>query len=164
MHEQWAEKFWQRVRKGAPDACWEWVGSRLPKGYGRFYPKLRIGLYAHRVSWEIANGREVPSGLVVMHSCDNPKCVNPAHLGVGTHGDNARDCFAKGRGIQPSLQGESHPQAKLTEEQVISIRRRVAGGESRGSMAREFGVAKCTVRLIVNHRSWSWLEDGVDAA
>lgn len=160
MHEQWSAKFWARVQKSdASDGCWLWSGSRLPKGYGRFYPAFRVGLYAHRVAWEIANGRGVPDGLHVMHSCDTPRCVNPAHLSVGTRSDNMQDCVAKKRNGAISkpwsvARGERNPNAKLTQAQVDEIRRRLASGESRHELAAEFGVTKCNVRFIAVGISW----------
>lgn len=158
MHEQWSEKFWERVRKSAdPNACWEWTGSVLPRGYGRFYPRWKVGLYSHRVSWEMANGREVPAGLVVMHACDNPRCVNPSHLSVGTLGDNMQDCAAKGRTAHNSLPGERHPNAKLTDAQVMEIRQRHALGERRATVATAFGVSKELIKAIVARRAWRHL-------
>lgn len=154
MHEAWAKKFWPRVAVGAPDSCWRWNGSALPRGYGRFYPSKGVGLYAHRFSWELANGRPVPAGLHVMHACDNPACVNPAHLSVGTRSDNMRDCVAKGRHARRSTPGEAHPNHKLKAVQVIEMRQRAAGGESRRTLALAYGVSKHLVSLIVNRRAW----------
>lgn len=91
-----AERFWEKVRKS--DGCWEWTGSRNAAGYGKLSegaagsPRLR----AHRVSWELANG-PVPAGLWVLHRCDNPPCVRPDHLWLGTRLDNMQDCARKGR-------------------------------------------------------------------
>lgn len=91
-----SERFWARVVKG--DGCWVWTGARNAQGYGRMTAGSRGAGYlrAHRVSWELANG-PVPKGLWVLHRCDNPPCVNPAHLWLGTRLDNMRDCSAKGR-------------------------------------------------------------------
>lgn len=155
MHEQWAEKFWSRVDKSAgPDACWPWTGCRQPRGYGHFYPAFRVNLYAHRVAWELANGAPVPAGMFVMHACDNPACVNPAHLSVGTQSDNMQDCARKGRAHRVSLQGEAHPNAKLTEAQVVEIRRRKGAGESIAVLAREFSVSEALIYFIANGRAW----------
>lgn len=161
MHAEWSDRFWQRVERGDAAACWPWRGSMLPKGYGRFYPAEGVGLYAHRVSWEIANGRPVPDGLHVMHACDNPRCVNPAHLSVGTRSDNMRDCVAKGRHGKSGVQGERHPSHKLTDAQVIEIRRRAAAGEQTRPMAREFGVTAPVVRGIRRGTMWKHLTGGM---
>ena len=84
--------------------CWEWRGKRLPRGYGRLSNGRRCEVYAHRYAWERVNG-PVPEGLLVLHTCDNPGCVNPAHLFVGTFGDNNRDTVAKGRHYTPFGRG-----------------------------------------------------------
>jgi hypothetical protein len=88
--------FWQNVDQSAgPEACWPWTGSRKDSGYGRLCFD-RHQQNAHRVAYQLATGHD-PGDLIVCHSCDNPPCCNPAHLWVGTHGDNARDKVAKGR-------------------------------------------------------------------
>lgn len=95
-----AERFWGKVKKG--EGCWEWQGSINTTGYGQIYLGAgRRRSVTHRVSYELAKG-PIPDGLVVMHSCDNPRCVNPDHLSVGTHADNAADRDAKGRNWQSS--------------------------------------------------------------
>jgi len=90
-------RFWRKVKKGSPDECWLWTAGRAGSGYGQFYRRKNVPVGAHRFSWELAHGQPVPPGRMVMHLCDNPPCVNPAHLVVGTCQDNARDCAAKGR-------------------------------------------------------------------
>lgn len=92
-----SERFWSKVNKEAPGGCWEWTAGLNSAGYGQFSNWPSAPQRAHRVSWEFANG-EIPDGLCVLHRCDNRPCVNPAHLFLGTKGDNIRDCFAKGRG------------------------------------------------------------------
>lgn len=93
-----AQRFWPKVDKRGVDECWPWTGARIPQGYGRMGAgSPRRSLATHRVSWELANGATIPSGMIVMHTCDNPSCVNPSHLKLGTTQDNNRDCIAKGR-------------------------------------------------------------------
>ncbi len=101
--ETYEERFWSFVDKSAgPDACWPWTGSRL-KGYGAFrrYGNRRV---ATRIAWEYVTGAPPPDDLVIMHSCDNPPCCNPAHLKPGTDAENVADCIAKGR----NSRGEKH--------------------------------------------------------
>jgi len=151
-----ADRFWSRVRKGdSPDACWLWKGGRLPTGYGKFHPSANVRLYAHRASWEMANGVSVPPGMFVCHRCDNPPCVNPAHLFLGTPADNVADKCAKGRHRNGASSGEKNPNSKLTTVQVIEIRGRLQAGESRRLIAGLFGVSKATIKQIATGRIWS---------
>ncbi len=91
-----AERFWPKVRRG--EGCWEWTGARSAKGYGRLTAGRRGDGYlrTHRLSFELAYG-PVPDGLFVLHRCDNPPCVRPDHLFLGTKSDNMRDAVSKGR-------------------------------------------------------------------
>ena len=89
-------KFWERTDKRGPDDCWPWLGTLTDSGYGRIYIAGRR-IIATRISWEIANGKPFPEGLIACHRCDNPICVNPAHIWPGTSQDNIDDCIAKGR-------------------------------------------------------------------
>jgi HNH endonuclease len=101
-----SERFWSKVDKSGD--CWVWTGSRDLKGYG----KINIGCtptLAHRVSWQIKSG-DIPEGLFVLHRCDNPPCVNPAHLFIGTAGDNVQDMMSKGRQRKGWIRcGKGHP-------------------------------------------------------
>ena len=153
MHEEYIARFWACVDRSGD--CWLWTGSRLPRGYGRFYPKNKVALYAHRVSWEVANGMAVPDGLHICHTCDNPSCVRPGHLFAGTRSDNMQDAKGKGRLRHPVLRGERHPSAKLTESAVVEIRLAAAGGESRSSIAARHGVTKALVNQVVWRKAWA---------
>lgn len=157
------ERFWQRVDKSGlvpahvPELgpCWLWTGSKLPKGYGRFYPKWKGAVYAHRFSWELRHGRTIPAGMEVLHRCDNPACVNPDHLTVGTHLDNVADMDQKGRRVARALTGEQHPNRKLSIEQVRTIRARwAAGGVRQRVLAAEFGVTRGLIGQIVRGKAW----------
>jgi HNH endonuclease len=157
-----ADAFWARADKSG--TCWLWTGTRLPHGYGRtwFGGQKR---YAHQVAFELAHG-PIPDGMEVCHMCDNPPCVNPAHLFAGTRADNVRDKVQKGRAKwseahpwrrQPASipRGTKRGQARLTDEQVRTIRLRyAAGGISQMRLAREYGVGQTTIRDVVTHQRW----------
>jgi hypothetical protein len=142
-------RLWQRVDVGLPDQCWEWQGYRTPDGYGRlqrFRGRMEL---AHRVAWESVKG-PIPDGMLVCHTCDNPPCVNPAHLFLGTHLDNARDKMAKGRWRWAPLFGEASPSAKLTDAEVDAIRQEyAAGGVSQRALAARYGVHQVHISRLV---------------
>lgn len=143
-------RFWRKVDQRSPDECWEWTGSRTMQGYGTLM--LTVDPYqtvrAHRLSWEIHNGA-IPADLWVLHHCDNPPCVNPAHLYLGTPRENARDRASRNRGWETKLRGENHPTSKLSDAQIAEIRSRHAEGESQGKLAKEFGIRQGSVSRIV---------------
>lgn len=172
-----ADRFWAKVAMPAgPDACWEWTGWRDRAGYGRFSVEGRPRL-AHRVSVQLA-GRPIPAGLVVLHRCDNPPCVRPDHLVVGTLADNNRDCAAKGRhgAFVPTpprgadwaaahpriLRGEEIRQAKLREDDVRQIRAMRRAGQTLREIGDRFGVSQATVHRVVHRAGWAHV--GEDAA
>jgi hypothetical protein len=142
MSEKWLERFWSYVVKS--DDCWEWQGTRTANGYGTILGDGKRH-YAHRVSYEIADG-PIPEGLDVCHHCDNPPCINPAHLFLGTATDNARDMAAKGRaGIT----------SKITPAQAEEIRVRYrAGGILQRELAVEYGLSQPTVSEILSDVLW----------
>ena len=105
-----SQRFWRQVARGEPGDCWRWLGGTR-KGYGRFKLKGRM-VTAHRHAYELEVG-PIPDGLFVLHECDNPSCVNPRHLFLGTQLDNIRDRDKKGRHV--ACHGERHGEAKLTE-------------------------------------------------
>lgn len=143
------QRFWAHVQKQDGDACWLWSGGKSV-GYGC----LRVSgksVLAHRFSWEIHNG-PIPAGLVACHKCDNPACVRPDHLFLGTQVENIKDMWLKGRGHAPDVKyGSAHHNAKLTEEQVQEARALyAAGGVTQTALAVRFNVSLPTMNHLVN--------------
>lgn len=151
-----ADRFWRKVAKAGPDECWLWTGQINPNGYGRISRGLKDegAISAHRASVEIATGKPVPDDMVVMHKCDNPGCVNPAHLVVGTHAENTADMIAKGRKRTVAPVGNGNGKALLTPDLVRYIRASVEE-KSMAEIARELGVGKNTVRGVITGRTWA---------
>lgn len=137
------------------DGCWVWRRTRNNQGYGTFTIRGKT-FYAHRKAWEHANRREIPVGMHVCHRCDNPACINPSHLFLGTRSDNMRDCVRKGRARTPVpvLRGESNGSAKLTASQVLDIRERLAAGAVQLDVARAYGVSQSAVSNIKRGKAW----------
>jgi len=152
-------RFWEKVDKRGPDECWEWKGSKTKTGYGRINNGTHSGspLRAHRVSWEIHNG-PIPEGKYVLHRCDNPGCVNPRHLWIGSQADNIRDMDRKGRRKTVSRKGEGNGNAKLTRRTVCKIRGFLDAGYSLRQIASMFNIHYSTVHDIKTRKSWGWLD------
>lgn len=149
-------EFKRNMGKRGKDECWQWLAScdRRPGAeYGKAYMRFKDGghrqLQAHRVSHAIFNG-DVPTGKLVMHSCDNKKCVNPRHLSIGTDLANSRDASVKGL-MHPGVRTFG---AVLNDEIVSEIRRRAAVGERKNDIARSIGHHRRTVADVVNNRTW----------
>lgn len=150
--------FWSFVDK--TDACWMWNGHRNPAGYGHISVKNRLVL-AHRHAWALERG-PIPAGMFVLHHCDNPPCVRPDHLYIGTKRDNARDMHTRGRARDN--RGDAHPQAKLNSTQVLKIRAALRSGESESSLAEKYGVNFRTINYIGKRRTWRHLPENSNAA
>ena len=146
MNEEQLRNFWKKVDVKGPAECWLWTASKA-RGYGQFCVNGRME-GAHRISASLA-GLDI-EGLCVCHHCDNPTCVNPAHLFTGTPADNNRDRDSKGR----QTKGEAHGPHKLTAAEVLEIRALNASGVSGAELARQFGVAKETIYDIINRVTW----------
>lgn len=150
------ERFWEKVQKGSENSCWEWKGAKHTQGYGLVKRKDGAQLRAHRLSYMWFLGLEyealLPS-MFVCHTCDNPGCVNPIHMFLGTAGQNIRDAAAKGR-LKGSV-GELNGTAKLTEEQVKLIR---ADNRVQWKIAQDFGVCQMTISLIKQRKHWAHVD------
>lgn len=149
-----AERFWRYVTRGGEDECWNWTGYTGRKGHGRIRLGRKVDGWgmAPAVSIFLHSGEMPPCGVCVLHRCDNPRCVNPGHLFLGTRADNNRDRHSKGR--SNCSWGESHYLAKLTEEDVRQIRHRLANGEMQKDLGREFGVSRGTICHIKRGTTW----------
>jgi hypothetical protein len=150
------ERFWRRVDKSGD--CWVWTGPTIRDGYGRLSVGLRPQRHhvlAHRLSWQLHFG-PIPEGKLVLHRCDNPPCVRPDHLFLGTDLDNKRDCIQKGRARY--AKGEANGRAKLTAEQVDVIRTapRVRGWQPQ--LARQFGVTRGLIGNVSRGLVWRAME------
>lgn len=172
-------RFWERVQKS--DDCWLWTGARFSNGYGRIKTggKNTPEVKAHRLSYELHFGT-IPDGLYVCHTCDNPSCVRPDHLFIGSAADNNTDRANKGRSAKGDHSGARlhpetrargdkngtrlHPEkvwrgsqislSKLNEEKVVQIRQKHAQGSSIQELAGEYGVEHKAIRRVLRRESW----------
>ncbi len=148
------DRFWGYVPAPEPGACWIWQGPMTPDGYGCMKYQREKKMATH-FALLICKGISVPAGMYACHKCDNPPCVNPDHLFVGTAKDNNRDCAAKGR--KARLVGERSPAARLTAEQVIIIRG-LAPYYTHRQIAEMFGLPHhATVGSIIRRKTWAHL-------
>ena len=178
--EESRRSFWAKVDRRGHDECWPWLACRDRDGYGIVARRAWGTAFAHRIAWILAYG-EIPAGLCACHSCDNPSCVNPTHLWLGTNADNIADRHAKGRDArgddiwarrEPEMHRETmrawhraHPDkaargersgtAKLSTDDVIAIRASFASGASKAELARVYGVTRAAIYLIVIRRNWA---------
>jgi hypothetical protein len=174
MEARIVERFWSRVERGPSDACWLWRAGIDKDGYGKFVIEWdrqhrRVkNCRAHRVSYELAHG-PIPGGLHCLHRCDNPGCVNPSHLFLGTTLDNTADRQAKrrqARGLRQGahtrperrVRGERVGNSKLSSAQVLAVRDALSRKlRTQRQLARELGVHQTTISLIWQGKNWSHL-------
>jgi len=153
-----AERFWTKVNKSGPDDCWLWIRTKSG-GYGYVWGddgKMKI---ACRVAWQLTYG-DIPIGMSVLHTCDNPPCVNPAHLFLGTQLDNMRDAKTKGRIKNSPRYGEDSHLARLTACDVRNIRSECAKGDvSQTALAKFFAVSEAAISLIKSGENWAHLSE-----
>ena len=152
------ESFFSKTKMNPSTGCIEWIASVNRDGYGRFR-----GNNANRISWFLSKGKDIlvtfemlPSKLEVLHSCDNPACVNPEHLSLGTHRENMREMVVRGRGKNSGLLGEGVGTSKLNEDEVIKIRSLYSTGKfSQRSLAKKFKMSHMQINYIVNRKQWT---------
>jgi hypothetical protein len=139
------------------ETCWIWTGCLTAKGYGRITVRGKTVCFAHRVAYEQFVG-PIPDGMIVRHDCDNPRCVNPRHLVIGTCKENSEDMVKRGR----VSRGTRHPCAKLTPEIVLEIRKlyqpysREFGCKGLG---KKYGVAESAIHNVISGKNWSFIGD-----
>lgn len=143
-------RFWKYVTKLGDDECWPWTGHLNHNGYGILYAQER-DMRVHRISYLIHVG-EIPTGLWVLHNCDNRKCCNPKHLYTGTAQDNTDDMLTRGRSRHPK--GSAHQCAKMDEAQVEHIKRLLADGIPTGEVGELFGLRRSYVYQIASGQKW----------
>ncbi len=152
-------RFWSYVDKS--NECWEWILPSKRGGYGLFGMKTTKQYGAHRISWILHNQKPVPIGMLICHHCDNPSCVNPAHLFLGTYSDNNRDRHLKGRSKIPRLtsdkaaRGERTGNAKMTDSKVLEIRGLHRFGFTGKELATNYGISGRCVGQIVHRETWT---------
>lgn len=147
-----AARFWSKVDKRNPDECWVFTAGGVVRSGHRMMWVDGGMRGAHRVSWELHHG-PIPDGMSVCHRCDNPPCVNPAHLFLGTPTENTADRDAKGRHV--ALPGSDNGAAKLTEDDVREIRRMLDNRVPQRRIAQRFGVHQTLISLINVGKAWT---------
>jgi len=142
-----AQRFWSKVDPAPSQCCWEWTACKSSNGYGQFRLNNR-DLNAHRVAYTLAKG-EIPKGLVVRHTCDNPVCCNPDHLILGTQADNIADMHKRKRNSQ--RQGEHNGRCKLTAKQAMEV---YNSPLPQDEIAKLYNIGKTTVSFIKHKKAW----------
>lgn len=143
-------RFVRLVAIGDRHECWEWQGNAPGGRHGHFSINAEA-VKAHRWIYELCCG-SIPEGMVIRHKCDNPKCVNPIHLTVGTPKDNVADMLERGRGAD--RRGEKHPLAKIDADAVRHIRAQAEIGQTHRALAEEYGVSNQQIGKIVRRENW----------
>jgi hypothetical protein len=151
-------RFWSKVSvPKSVDECWTWQGALAGSGYGSFYvPELGgVSVSSHRIAYGLVKDRWPGPDELVRHKCDNPKCVNPHHLELGDHIDNARDMMERGRLVLHNQAGENNGGARLTAQNVSEIRVMFEAGMTNIAIAARFGVHHATVSAIRRGKTWA---------
>lgn len=150
VDDNFRDRFWGKVQVRSSDECWEWTAYRKPGGYGQFTVRKGVFFNAPIVAAALSLG-PVPPGYYVCHHCDNPPCVNPAHLFIGTPTDNAVDMVAKGRA--PRSRGVARFNAVLDDDAVRDIRASY-GAVPTKALAQRYGVSTTAIRAVASGMRW----------
>lgn len=144
-------RLWSKIRKAGPDECWLWTACCQPDGHGliKLFGKEGRNFRVHRLVYILIHG-DLPTNIVVRHTCDTPACCNPAHLITGTHGDNVADRVARNR----SARGVNNGRSKLNWETVADIREQLVRGATPMQLAKAYGVDSKTIRLLRDNVTW----------
>lgn len=153
-HEHLTNRLINGITINETTECWEWQKHKNNHGYGKLTVSGR-GAYAHRLAYKLWV-QPIPEGMNVLHTCDNPSCINPNHLSVGTQSDNMKDCYQKGRAkITPqSFKGTENPAAILNDAQVLSIKRLLSKGWTQKEIALRHGISQAQVSNIKRGLQW----------
>lgn len=161
------DRLWEKVDRHPSDpeyaskGCWKWTAGVRGGGYGCLKVSGKMQ-YAHRVAFELVNGA-ISDGAHILHSCDNPACVNPSHLREGTHAENMEDMANKGRGRAPRRPGQENCNAKLTESHVVAIHRlNQLGYLTQYQIASLVGTSRPHVSRIIRGVFWPHIKKLVD--
>ena len=153
----WTPRFWDKVK--ITESCWVWTASKNQGGYGLFTVKLpnhhRIAK-SHRLAWELGNCASLLPNTVVMHTCDNPACVNPEHLTAGSHQENSADMDRKKRRAPPKI-GNANNKSVIPQEKIIEARKLKAEGISVREICRRLETPYSGTWNALAGRSWKWL-------
>lgn len=161
----WAEgqrkRFWKLVKPYKNGKCWKWLGSINKNsranhglGYAKFHMEPKHSrLNAHRISYILTKKRAIPAGMFACHSCDNPACVNPKHIWIGTNRDNQMDASKKGRSAKPF--GELQANSKLNKSQVLKMREMANKGICQRRISEKFGISFQHVNKIIHRMRWA---------
>lgn len=146
-------RFMEKVYKNPRNGCWEWIGFKNKAGYGCIGYRDKTYL-AHRISYEMYKNQN-PEKMHVLHKCDNPPCVNPDHLWLGTDKDNRYDCINKKRNVKPPImKGEENPFSKLTNFQALDIRKKLKNGYTVKNIAKYYNVHRTCIERIKHGKTY----------
>lgn len=150
-------KFHSQVKQGTPEECWEWQGTRHSRGYGTFWVRTKGSLFkSHRIAL-VLSGVVLDPNLEAAHSCDNPPCCNPAHLHQVVHRKNMLEASERKLFRPNPPKGVKSPLAKLTELQVLEIRKQLRGGAKKYQLAKIFKVNRANIQHIAKGKTWAHL-------